>query len=155
MTQLNKIFAFTLIFGLLFGGIGAFLSLSAINEAKSHAAIEARATSKSVDATVVRVDTRKDVSTRDGKRTVKYLYTPNYEFTDDKGAIQKIEGDTVTRNNTKSPIDVGDTQKVIYDSANPQDSFVDDGDSSPVIGYVFIGFGVLIAGLGIFKKIKG
>jgi hypothetical protein len=154
MTQLNKTLIITLIFGILFGGFGAALSLSAINENKSHAAIEKRPTSSVIEATVVQVDKRKDTTRRDGKTVTKYIHTPTYEFIDTNGTTQTIEGNSVTRKSANSPIKIGDKEQVVYDSANPKDSFIDDGEASPIIGYILAGLGVLIAGFGIVRKIR-
>lgn len=127
-----------LVVGVLFVGIGIFMYLN--NQRLMRVCTE--------EADAIVVDIREDFAADD--ECTNMMYYPIIEYFDG----MKMVREEMKKGSSTSEYNVGDRIKVMYNPDKTEEFIVIGDSSSNIFSIIFIGLGVLAAGLGIVTLLK-
>lgn len=160
----TRYFSITSILGIIFTIAGLFVFSSGVSNSNRIDNIRDNG-GISVTATIISIDTRLESrsssntgnsnTTRNSQRDT--IFTPNYEYTDEQGVKHTTIGASQQTRSSSPDFTIGDTATVMYAPDDPENSFIDTGESSDggaLMMYFPLMFSAIGLGLVVFDLVK-
>ena len=154
----TRYFSITSILGIIFIIAGLFVFSSGASNSNRIDSVRDNG-GISVTATIISIDTRMESRSSSGNSTRQRntVFTPTYEYNDEQGGKHTIIGAPQKTRHSSPDFTIGDTASVMYDPANPENSFIDTGENSDGgvwMMYFPLMFSVIGLGLVVFDLTK-